>query len=282
MKKIIAKLTPLVPTLVPRMEGGSMSAHHALLKRITKLGFLLMMGVSMNAEAGLFGLGGTSWKEEVLLHDGQKIIVKRTVELGGRHELFKDSPIKEQRLTWTMPSTNQTVKWEDHYSEDLGMANFMPMLVDVHQGTAYLVADTMGCLSYNKWGRPNPPYVIFKYQGKEWKRITLQELPAEIKTPNIIFSDPDGQVKKIGKSFITAEMIQEIYHGYSQPEFRTILRAALPNEARGCMEEIRTSDGWKSLDWFSSQKSFESCLKLCERERVTAQNCPCAKLFKGK
>lgn len=58
---------------------------HGMLKQVTKLGLILMMGLSMSAEAGLFGFGGTSWKEEVLLHDGSKIIVERSVELGGRH-----------------------------------------------------------------------------------------------------------------------------------------------------------------------------------------------------
>jgi hypothetical protein len=42
-----------------------------MLKQIAKLGLLLMMRVSMSANAGLLGFGGNSWKEEVLLHDGQ-------------------------------------------------------------------------------------------------------------------------------------------------------------------------------------------------------------------
>ena len=41
----------------------------------------------MNAEAGLFGIGGDSWKEDVLLHDGKKLIVERSQTYGGRHEI---------------------------------------------------------------------------------------------------------------------------------------------------------------------------------------------------
>ena len=39
----------------------------------------------MNAKAGLFGIGGhtMSWKEEVLLHDGQMIVLERFYNLGG-------------------------------------------------------------------------------------------------------------------------------------------------------------------------------------------------------
>ena len=52
------------------------------LKRIAKLGLLLMMGASMNVEAGLFG-ATMSWKEEVLLHDVGILVVERFYNLGG-------------------------------------------------------------------------------------------------------------------------------------------------------------------------------------------------------
>jgi len=211
----------------------------SLLKAFSTIGLILTLGVSMSADAGLFGLGGTSWKEEVLLHDGSKIVVERSVERGGRHEIGQKPAFKEQRLIFTLPGTSQEVIWEDHYSEDMGSANFLPMLVEIFNGTAYLVASPMGCLSYNKWGRPNPPYVIFKHQGKEWQRIPLQELPAEIKTPNLIFSMPDIEVEKIGKSFITAEMVKQLIKGYRQPEYKTILREPLTKERIDQMCEVR-------------------------------------------
>lgn len=205
-----------------------MSFGKSLLKAFSTIGLILILGVSMNANAGLFG--GTSWKEEALLHDGSKIIVTRTVERGGRHEIGQRSSYKEQSLTFTLPATGQGVIWEDHYSEDVGGANFLPMLIDIFRGTPYLVVSPMGCLSHNKWGRPNPPYVVFKYQDKEWKRILLQDMPNEIATPNLIFSAPDIAVEKIGKNFVAADVIQQIISGYRQPEYRTILREPLAQE----------------------------------------------------
>ena len=251
-------------------------------KQVIKLGLFLMMGVSMNTNAGWFGFGGTNWKEEVQLHDGQRIIVKRSVERGGRHEIGQQPPYKEQSLSFAMLGTDQKIIWEDHYSQDLGMANFLPMALDISEGAPYLVVKPMGCLSYNKWGRPNPPYVIFKHDGKDWQRIPLQELPAEIKSPNLIGSSPDTEVEKSGKHFFTAEMIKAINADYRQPEYKTILREVMKGGMPdGCMDEIRTGDGWISIDWFSGQKTYEACLKICEREKVSAQNCPCNKLFKG-
>ncbi len=214
-----------------------MRDYQPLLQRIAKLGLLLIIGCGLSACSD-------SWKEEVLLHDGGKIIVERTVDRGGRHEIGQKPPYKEQSLSFNMPETNRTITWEDHFSEDIGSASFLPMLVDIHKGTAYLVAETMGCLSYNKWGRPNPPYVIFKYDGIAWQHIPLTELPAEIKTPNLIASMPDIEVEKMGKRFVTAEAIQKIISGYSIPEHKTILREALANAGRGCLEVVYYKGAW--------------------------------------
>jgi hypothetical protein len=226
-----------------------MNTCHVALKRITKLGILLMMGVSMSACASLSGLVGASWKEEVLLHDGSKIFVERSVERSGRHEIGQKPSFKEQRLTFTIPGTSQEVVWEDHFSEEVGSSNFLPMLVDIYNGTPYLVASTLGCLSYNKWGRPNPPYIVFKYVSKNWQRVPLTELPGEIKTPNLIFSMPDIKVEESGKRFMSAEVIKAIIAGYKQPEFKTILREPLPKGSIGittCEELIHYKCGWIS------------------------------------
>lgn len=198
----------------------------------------------MSAEAGLFGIGGLSWKEEALLHDRSKIVVSRTVERGGRHEIGQEPPIKEQSLTFTMPGTNENVVWHDKFTDDIGGANFLPMLLDVLKDAAYLVVHPMGCLSYNKWGRPNPPYVVFKYQGKVWSRISLQELPSQLKTPNLIFSSPDHEGKKAGGGIVKSETIRALYDGYRQPEYKTILREALPRAAGECEELIRYKGHW--------------------------------------
>jgi hypothetical protein len=183
----------------------------------------LILGVSMSACA----TNTFTWKEEVLLHDGSKIIVERSVERGGRHEIGQESPIKEQSLAFILPSTNENVTWEDKFTEDVGGASFLPMQLEIRKDTAYLVVHPMGYLSYEKWGRPNPPYVVFQYQGKAWQRITLQELPAEFKIPNLIFSSPDSEAKKTEQHIVSAETIKKLYEGYKQPEYKTILRTPL-------------------------------------------------------
>ncbi len=132
---------------------------------------ILTVGISMSVNAGLFGLGGMNWKEEVLLHDGSRIVVKRSQSYGGRHEIGQTPPIKEQEITFTVPGSGEHVTWKSEYGEDIGRANFIALALHIRHGIPYIVAEPHLCLAYNKWGRPNPPYVVFKYEGKEWKHI---------------------------------------------------------------------------------------------------------------
>jgi hypothetical protein len=119
------------------------------------------------------------------------------------------------------------------------------MLVDVYGDVAYLVVSPMGCLSYNKWGRPNPPYIVFKNEGKAWQQVSLAELPVESKSTNLIVSAPDVEIKRLGKRFITAEMIRAVISGYSAPEFRTVLREDVkPVKGAGLTSCIEMGNKW--------------------------------------
>jgi hypothetical protein len=228
------------------MEGRSMRANLLWLKHVAGIGFIFMMGAGMAANAGLFGFGGTSWKEEVLQHDGSKIIVERTAKRHGRHEIGQRPPIGDQSISFTMPETGQRINWEDKYSKDVDGANFNLMALDIVHGMVYLVVTPAGCLSYNKWGRPNPPYVIFKYQGNAWSRIPLQELPAEIKFPNVLHSSPDEVAEKTKRDgIVSAEVIKSENEGFRQSEFKTILREAVKDGGiTSCEHMVHYKCGW--------------------------------------
>jgi hypothetical protein len=240
---------------------------------------------SLNASAGLFGLGGTSWKEEVLLHDGQKIVVERHSSRGGRHELTQGPPIKEQSVTFSVPGSNRSVVWKSEYSQDVGRANFNLRAVHILNGTPYIVAEPNLCLSYNKWGRPNPPYVFFRYDGKNWQRIPLEEFPVEFKEMNVVISiDNYDMFSAIDRyPVIPASMVKNLNSSLTQREYKTIVREPMNFDPHWCPEMIPTSDGgWLGLGWFSDHPNRNACLQYCSREKVTEQNCPCNKLFEGK
>jgi hypothetical protein len=220
---------------------------HWLLKRIMKLGFLLMMGASMNAEAGWFGLVGDSWKEEALQHDGSKIVVERSQSYFFQ-ALERWPRVKEHSITFTPPGANKAITWASEYGEDINTTNFNLVALHVLKGIPYIVAPPFGCLSYNKWGRPNPPYVFFKHDGKAWQRIPLSEFPAEANGINLLITtagsnDPERAIKT---GFISADDVKKINSSLKQPEFKTILREALPKERINemCMEMVPYKGSW--------------------------------------
>lgn len=218
--------------------------------------------LALDAFAGWFGFGGTTWKEEVLLHDGQKIIVERSLERGGRHEIGQRSGATNESLSFTMPGSSQSIVWNDQYSEDISSSNFNLMMLEIADGTAYIVASPMGCLSYNKWGRPNPPYVVFKYVGTAWSRIFLQELPAELVQPNLVISSPDNVAKSASGGVVSAETIKRLNGRARQPEYKTIVRGALKDSVglTSCEEVIHYKCGWGAPGEFN-RKYFESICK---------------------
>jgi hypothetical protein len=233
-------------TALFRLEGGGMRSSQDMLRRVVKLGLILMIGVGMNANAGLFGFGGDSWKEEVLLHDGSKIIVKRSQSYGGRHEIGQSPPVKEQEVTFTLPAVGERVTWKSEYGEDVGRANFNLLALHILNNTPYIVASPNLCLSYNKWGRPNPPYVIFKYEDKEWHRIPLQELPVEFKNINLVINTEEHGKKFNSLGKISADEIKKVNGSLTQPEYHSILREPLPVAQinQMCEERVLYKGSW--------------------------------------
>lgn len=198
----------------------------------------------MSANAGLFGFGGTRWKEEVLLHDGSKIIVERSQNRGGRREIGQPPPVKEHTISFTLPNSNERITWTSEYGEDVGRANFDLLAIHIMKGTPYIVATPNLCLSYNKWGRPNPPYVFFKYDGKAWQRIPISELPAEFKTINVAISTLGDEDKLTGLGFVSAEKIKELNSDVQQPEYRIIQREAVKGAGSLCPELVYYKGAW--------------------------------------
>lgn len=227
------------------MKKGTTTKHWLLAISLT------ILGGGMSAEAGLFGFGGDSWKEEVLLHDGQKIIVERSQTYGGRHEIGQSPPIREHTISFTLPNSSKTLTFKSEYSEDVGRANLNLLALHVMNGTPYLVAEPNLCLAYNKWGRPNPPYVIFKYNGKAWQRISLSELPAEFMTINLIVNngrEEDIQRAAAGAGYVSVAGVMEINSSLRRypnehAEYKTILR-----------EAVKGGDGITSCPDFNSQQ----------------------------
>lgn len=221
------------------------------LKQITQLGLMLMMGVSMNADAGLFGFGGTSWKEEAQLHDGRKIVLERKDihDSSLPHAIGQGAPLAEHTTTFNMSDTKQSVTWRSDNRSRSEPDNLDLMVLDFVQGIPYAAARITRCFAYTRWGRPNPPYVFFKYDGKTWQRIPLEEFPAEFKEPNVMVGGYDQYsltVEERDASVLTADTVRKVNRAPGRsPEGYMIIREPLKDDF--C--PIPTGPDGKPLPW---------------------------------
>ena len=195
----------------------------------------LAMAASASA-CGFLGFGGTSWKEEVLLHDGSKIVVKRSQTYRGRHEIGQSVPVGEHTIEFKLPDSGKSYSWTSEYQEDLGRTEFNLLALHVSRGTPYLIAEPNLCLAYNKHGRPNPPYVIFKHDGAAWQRIQIGDLPKEFETINLIVNKGrENEIARLARQrgYVPAADIARLNVPLTQPQYSSIRREALP-EAQLC------------------------------------------------
>ena len=210
-------------------EEGVMNNGHSLLRAFKTIGLILTLGVSMSANAGLFGFGGKHWKEEVLLHDGRKIIAERVQHLGGRPTLeSRERRILDETITFSPPGTNQKIVWSMSFRDDVPDQNGVNVvLLGIVNNIPYIAGYPAGCIAYNKWKRPNPPQILFKYEAGQWKRITLAEFPPQLIQANVIVGGPPAEGIK---SFYSVEQVNAENYDIDEGPYRTILREPVKGE----------------------------------------------------
>ena len=220
------------------------------------------------------------WKEEVLLHDGQTIIVDRSQKLGGYpYVASTERTILEEKWQFVIPGTKEKVTWiKDGRFPPQGTMLTM-VLLDILNGVPYIATVPSVCISYNYWGRPNPPYVFFRYDGKTWQRIKLEEFPAELTESNVIVGRPDPQNRTGTIPIARIKQDNRYLEAHLKKIARERLSARDASEV-GCPEEVTDGKGrWVGIGRFKNQPSYEACVKECSRQRFTGEYCPCDRLF---
>lgn len=207
-----------------------MNKINALLKMY---GFVVVLLVGLSAcvsATSISKIAGDSWKEEVQLHDGSTIIVKRSQTYKGRHAIDQSVPVGEHTISFTMPQTGKSYTWTSEYGEDLGRTNFNLLAIHVLDNIPYIIVRPNLCLSFNKWGRPNPPYVIFKFVDSAWQRIQINDLPQQFTTLNVLISIKEADTRGISSMrTISAKTIKERNAELRQPELKAIVREPMKN-----------------------------------------------------
>ena len=116
----------------------------------------------MSADAGLFG-SSKSWKEEVLLHDDQKMVIERHFYLGPPSFESRERKEFDETVTFTLPGSNKKITWKTDFNDFSPEPNDLSiLLLDTVNSIPYIATRPAGCIGFNKWKRPNPPYIFFK------------------------------------------------------------------------------------------------------------------------
>ncbi len=242
----------------------------------------LLVGLSACVRlAGAAGAGGDAWQEEVLLHDGRTIVVDRSQTYGGGHEIGQRPPERDMTISFTLPGSGKRITWFSEYGDDLGRSNFRLAALHVLNDTPYVVALPNLCLSYNKWGRPNPPYVIFKYQGNAWSRIPMAELPVEFKSTNLVVENFNNAAEFTRLGRLSAEKVKQLNGQLSEPGYREILREPIAGSGEWCEQTFPNGKG-RALGsgWFKLNKDMAGCMRVCQQYDYGAALCPCNKFFR--
>jgi hypothetical protein len=206
------------------------------LEIIARIGLILIMGMSVNACS-------KNWEEEVMLHDGRKIMVERTQKLGGHPTLeSRERVILDETITFKLPGTDHKITWTMSFRDDTSQQNGVNVFVlDIVNGTPYMAGYPAGCIAYNKWQRPNPPQILYKYVARQWKRITLSEFPAQISNANLIVGGPPAEGIK---SFYTSDQVKAENHDIDTTEYRTVLREPVATASSYCDELVYYKGAW--------------------------------------
>lgn len=249
----------------------------------------LLLGVIVSACSAMPGIANSfSWKEEVQLHNGGTIIVKRKqmFDPQGLREPGQGAPLSEETLTFSLRD-GQTIRWRSDFGRGY-QDNLIPLVLDVVDGSPYLITYPTRCHAYNKWRRPNPPYVYFRYNGTQWQRIPLAEVPTVLEYANLIIGGYQSWPRQLREiiptvEYVPVKSIQKFNRDMTSETLflRHIVRQPMNGGPTGCEQLVQDGrGGWLSPDWFWRQPGLDACLRMCARKGIPEKYCLCGKYFK--
>lgn len=140
---------------------------------------------------GFAGGKTVKWGQEVLLQDGRVIFVERVSEQ--TEKLFPENAIldRKQSLRFRNPDTNEEISWTIP-------KGLVPKILDFDNRIPYLVLQAHTVADYNNWGCPNPPYLVYQFDGSRWMSLPFEQLPSRIERRNLF--DVSAAFQMITKS----------------------------------------------------------------------------------
>jgi hypothetical protein len=187
--------------------------------------------------------GGRNWREEVRMADGKTIVVQRIAKLGNPldqeiPDLKYGPPTVGHRIRIPVPDRGSVV-WETDKT-------LTPLAIGLRGETVFLAASPRFCWAYEQLGRPVPPYVFFKHEGKDWQRIPVEEFPAEIDAANLSVA---ARPEDAESGYVTADAVKRINNSLPSHS-RTIYRSGVKGWEQ-CVREANA--GWYKANSYRDQ-----------------------------
>jgi len=144
-----------------------------------------------------------------------------------------------QTLTFLHPDTGERITWRIP-------DGLLPVMIDFDQGVPYYILRENTVSDYNKWGCPNPPYLVYRYQQSNWDRLAFDALPATFVNRNLIPMSKVVQGVSNGQVVSANEMESYWFrseHPKPKQEARKISREKVNPIAEGCYPDVLNAQG---------------------------------------
>ena len=157
--------------------------------------------------------------------------------------------------------------------------------LDIVDGAPYLTTMPGHCIDYNKVGRPNPPYVIYKYSAHTWRRIPIDDLPKVVTKRNLMGRMLGGPMltKGINDGFLDLSDKRQWMNSGLSDDLVKIIRDHVDHGVTTCtIMYYDGNGGWLGADWFTSAKTYTECKHVCDHNHIKDKFCPCYTMFNEK
>jgi len=179
-----------------------------------------------------------NWTQDALLHDGRVLLVERNSVFNSPFPGNSGMEIR-QTLTFSHPDTGERITWR--LPDGL-----QPIMLDFEQGAPYYVLNEYTVLDYNKWGCPNPPYIVYLYKKGVWKQVDFSQLPKVFVVRNMAKMAKEIRGLKDG-SHISIQGMENYWDQYKNiTDFRKISREKINPIGNGCYEDVLIKMGRKA------------------------------------
>ena len=135
-------------------------------KRRTLIGLVLLLMI-LGGGYAWFDYRFPSWKEEVVLPDGRKIVVKQ------RRDFIEGYGTRKTWLTFSLPEMGGERTWEE---------DMQPILVTVSkEGRVYVVGWPSGEKQMARYRHPRYGYVAFQWEKETFERVPFTSIPEDLR-----------------------------------------------------------------------------------------------------